>query len=238
MSTASFRYSLKSDPYSSHGQIADWLQQYRRRQLWPRPTVVYDLGCAQGLLGQLLPPSDFTLYGVDAEPASVEVARATYRAVWQADLEQPLSFQFPEPADVMILADVLEHTRDPEVCLARLCQTCLSPNSSIVISVPNVAHLYVRLKLLAGRFDYAARGICDQTHLRFFTRASAVRLIAACGITIDQVAATPVPLPLLNAHYFQPGRPLWPVHQVQAAAARWFKTIFGYQILVYGRYHA
>jgi hypothetical protein len=90
---------------------------------------------------------------------------------------------------------------------------------------------------LAGHFDYAARGICDQTHLRFFTKASAVRLIADCGITIDRVAATPVPLPLVHAH-FQPGRALWPAHRAQAAVARWLKTIFGYQIIVYGRYRA
>jgi 2-polyprenyl-3-methyl-5-hydroxy-6-metoxy-1,4-benzoquinol methylase len=237
MSAASFRYSLKPDPYSSHGQIAAWLQRYRQQHFPQRPGVVYDMGCAQGLLGQLLPLADFTLYGVDADPASVELARTTYRAVWQADLEQPLNFKFPEPADVMVLADVLEHTREPDVCLTRLCQTCLSANAPIVISLPNVAHLYVRLKLLAGRFDYAARGICDHTHLRFFTRASAVRLIADCGIAIDHVAATPVPLPLLNVR-FQPGRPLWPVHRAQAAAARWFKTIFGYQLIVYGRYRA
>ena len=59
MSAANFRYSLKPDPYSSHGQIAAWLQHYRRRH-WPqRPCVVYDIGCAQGLLGQLLPLTGF-----------------------------------------------------------------------------------------------------------------------------------------------------------------------------------
>lgn len=235
MSAANFRYSLKSDPYSSHGQIAAWLQHYRQQYWSQRPCVVYDIGCAQGLLGQLLPSADFMLYGVDADSASVELARTTYRAAWQADIEQPLTFNFPEPADAMVLADVLEHTREPDVCLTRLCQTFLSAGTPIVISLPNVAHLYVRLALLAGRFEYAARGICDRTHVRFFTKASAVRLIAGCGITIDQVAATPVPLPLLDAR-FQPGRPLWPVHRAQAAAARWFKTVFGYQVIVYGRY--
>jgi 2-polyprenyl-3-methyl-5-hydroxy-6-metoxy-1,4-benzoquinol methylase len=233
--SASFRYSLKPDPYSSHGQIAAWLQRYRQQHLSQRSCVVYDIGCAQGLLGQLLPSSDFTLYGVDADPASVELARATYRAVWQADIEQPLPFAFPEPAAVLILADVLEHTRDPEVCLKHLCQTLLAPGTPIVISLPNVAHLYVRLKLLLGRFDYEARGICDHTHLRFFTKASAAHLLTSCGITIDQVAATPVPLPLVNER-FQPGHALWPIHRAQAAFARWFKSIFGYQIILYGRY--
>ena len=232
-----FRYSLKSDPYSSHEQIARWLKQYRQQHCPQRPCVIYDIGCAQGLLGQLLSPTDFALYGVDADAASVELARTTYRAVLQADIERPPAFRFPEALDVMILADVLEHTREPDKCLAALCRTFLSPGIPIVISLPNVAHLYVRLSLLSGRFEYAARGICDATHLRFFTKSSALRLVTACGITVDQISATPVPLPLLSAR-FQPGRPLWPVHQAQAAAARRFKTIFGYQIIIYGRYRA
>jgi 2-polyprenyl-3-methyl-5-hydroxy-6-metoxy-1,4-benzoquinol methylase len=235
MSPANFRYSLKSDPYSSHGQIAAWLQRYKQQHLPQRPCVVYDIGCAQGLLGQLLPAADFTLYGVDFDPAAVELARGTYRAVWQADIEQPLSIDFPEPADVLILADVLEHTRDPEACLTRLCQTLLAAETPIVISLPNVAHLYVRLALLIGRFEYAARGICDGTHLRFFTKSSAMRFIARCGITIAQVAATPVPLSLLSPR-FQPGQLLWPIYRAQAVAARLLKTVFGYQVIVYGRY--
>ena len=235
MADAHFRYSLKPDSYSSHGQIATWLSDYRQ-QHWPqRPCVVYDIGCAQGLLGQLLSAADFALYGVDADAASVDLARATYRAVLQADIEQSPTFRFPEPPDIMVLADVLEHTREPDRCLAALCQTFLTSGSPIVISLPNVAHLYVRLSLLAGRFEYASRGICDATHLRFFTRASAARLISGCGITIDRIAATPVPLPLLNAR-FQPGQVLWPVHRAQAMIARTLKTLFGYQIIIYGRY--
>ena len=114
MSAANFRYSLKPDPYSSHEQIAALAAALSAAALARGVLgVVYDIGCAQGLLGQLLPSADFTLYGVDSDPASVELARTTYRAVWLADIEQPPTFHFPEPADVMILADVLEHTREP-----------------------------------------------------------------------------------------------------------------------------
>lgn len=235
MATTDFRYSLKPDPYSSHGQIAAWLKNYKRHTLPQRACVVYDIGCAQGLLGQLLPGRDFTLYGVDADPVSVAQARATYRSVLQADIEQPPTFHFPEPPDVLVLADVLEHTREPADGLTALCRTYLLAGTPIVVSLPNVAHLYVRLSLLTGRFEYAARGICDYTHLRFFTKTSAIRLIEECGISIDRVAATPVPLPLLNAR-FQPGRPLWPIHRLQAAMARLFKTLLGYQLIIYGRY--
>lgn len=235
MAMPHFRYSLKSDPYSSHEQIAAWLKHYRQQHCPDRACVVYDIGCAQGLLGQLLSAEDFVLYGVDADRASVEQARATYRLVVQADIERPPEFRFPELPDVLVLADVLEHTREPADCLSALCQSYLAAGKAIVISLPNMAHLYVRLSLLAGRFEYAARGICDATHLRFFTKTSAMRLISQCNITIDQVEATPVPLPLLNAR-FQPGQSLWPLHRAQASVARLLKTVFGYQLLFYGRY--
>ncbi len=235
MSSVDFRYSLKPDPYSSHGQIAAWLKNYKRHTLPRRACVVYDIGCAQGLLGQMLPAQDFILYGIDTDAASVAQARATYRSVLQANIEQGPAFHFPELPDTLVLADVLEHTREPGNCLTELCQALLQDNTPVIVSLPNVAHLYVRFSLLTGRFEYTARGICDATHLRFFTRSSAIRLVTSSGIIVDHVAATPVPLPLLNAR-FQPGRPLWPIHRAQAALARRFKTLLGYQLILYGRY--
>jgi hypothetical protein len=47
------RYSLKADRYSSHQQIAVWLRRYKTQAMPDRACVVYDIGCAQGILGQL-----------------------------------------------------------------------------------------------------------------------------------------------------------------------------------------
>lgn len=229
------RYTLKLDRYSSHRQIATWLQHYKAQTFPHRPGVVYDIGCAQGFLGQLLPAADFTLFGAELDPASAAAARQWYQVVQQANIEEPLTLKFPQPADVLVLADVLEHTRDPKDCLTRLCQTCLAPSACVIISLPNVAHLWVRLSLLLGRFEYAARGILDETHLRFFTRASAARLIQGCGITLKEIATTPVPLPLVNPA-FSEGRGLWPLHQLNAASARLLPTLLGFQNIFYGFY--
>ena len=73
----------------------------------------------------------------------------------------------------------------------------LGPRGTVIVSVPNVAHLWVRLSLLAGRFDYADRGILDRTHLRFFTRRSLLALLRAAGLAVVELAVTPVPLPLV-----------------------------------------
>ena len=229
------RYSLKTDRYSSHRQIADWLGRYQAQAMPDRACVVYDIGCAQGILGQLLDTSHFMLFGVDADQTAVMQARLIYRDVMHADIENLRPFSFPHPPDVMVLADVLEHTREPERCLDHLCRACLTPQARVILSLPNVAHLYYRLALLVGRFEYAERGPLDRTHLRFFTLSSAVKLAQACGVSVNQVAVTPVPLPLLNP-LFEEGRPLWPLYYLQAMLARLFKTVLGYQVIIYGSY--
>jgi len=229
------RYTLKLDRYSSHQQIAAWLNYHKHELTHHRPGVVYDVGCAQGFLGQLLSSETFVLYGMDFDANAVTVARAYYDSVQQVDIEQPPFPKFPQMPDVLVLADVLEHTRYPEVCLRNLMKTYLPSGGWVIVSVPNIANIFIRWSLLWGRFDYTERGILDRTHFRFFTRRSISALCKSVGLDIDQLATTPIPLPLVNP-IFDEGRLLWFLHQVNALAARLFPTLFGYQIILYGSY--
>jgi hypothetical protein len=86
--------------------------------------------------------------------------------------------------DTILLADVLEHLVDPWATLARL-RTAF-PGATVVASIPNVANLWLMEELAAGRFPYAAEGLLDVTHLRFFTRASIVQMFAGAGYRIDR----------------------------------------------------
>src|SRR5262245_42234591 len=70
--------------------------------------------------------------------------------------------------DTIVLADVIEHLPDPAEMVSLLKQG-LVPDGSIVASVPNVAHWFVRIDLLRGSFNYQEMGIMDATHLRWFT---------------------------------------------------------------------
>jgi hypothetical protein len=66
----------------------------------------------------------------------------------------------------------------------------LKPTGTVVVSVPNVAHLSVRLRLFAGRFTYTPDGLLDATHLRFFTRRSIIELARSSGFTIARYDVT------------------------------------------------
>ena len=64
-------------------------------------------------------------------------------------------------------------------------------NATWIVSVPNYAVWYNRLRTLAGVHSYALSGLWDRTHLRFFTRESARHLLEYAGLTILEASATP-----------------------------------------------
>jgi 2-polyprenyl-3-methyl-5-hydroxy-6-metoxy-1,4-benzoquinol methylase len=83
--------------------------------------------------------------------------------------------------DLVLCLDVLEHLANPQRLLRHLVHAML-PHGTVIISLPNIAHLSVSLRLLVGRFEYEDAGILDRTHLRFFVRESAIALANEAGL--------------------------------------------------------
>lgn len=216
------RYTLKTDPFSSHSIILGWLGDgYGRRLL--------DVGAADGLLARRLTERGWKVTGIEADPAMAAVGAAHGERMLVADLNRGV------PAldglfDVIVCGDVLEHLADPREVLRALVRA-LAPGGDVVVSVPNVAHLWIRLSLLAGRFEYTERGILDRTHLRFFTRRTLDALLAAADLSTVRQVATPVPLYQVVAPRWHGGA-LAAVHAVSAAAARALPRVLGYQFVV------
>jgi 2-polyprenyl-3-methyl-5-hydroxy-6-metoxy-1,4-benzoquinol methylase len=219
------RYTLKADPYSSHSVILDWLAEGQGRRL-------LDVGAADGLLARHLTARGWKVTGIEADPETAAAGAAHCERMLVADLNRGV------PAleglfDAIVCGDVLEHLAEP-VAVLRTLVACLAPGGEVIVSVPNVAHLWVRLSLLAGRFDYADRGILDRTHLRFFTRRTLDALLADAALAVVQRTSTPVPLyQVLPARWH--GRALAAVHAASAAAARALPRMLGYQLIVRAR---
>ncbi len=86
--------------------------------------------------------------------------------------------------DLILLLDVLEHLDDSLGALDALC-ALLNVGGTVIVSLPNVAHISVSLPLLMLRkFEYRDAGILDRTHKRFFTERSAVQLINDAKLTV------------------------------------------------------
>jgi SAM-dependent methyltransferase len=89
--------------------------------------------------------------------------------------------------DLIIALDVLEHLADPWSVLKRL-RELLAPDGVLIVSIPNVAHYRVSWRLFfLGEWEYRDEGLLDRTHLRFFTRKTAVELLTSSGFLVTAV---------------------------------------------------
>jgi 2-polyprenyl-3-methyl-5-hydroxy-6-metoxy-1,4-benzoquinol methylase len=216
------RYTLKPDPHSSHSIMLAWLGAGHGRRL-------LDVGAADGLLSRALSDAGWRVTGIEGDPVLADAGRAYCERMVVSDLDRDLP-DFDAPFDAIVYGDVLEHLVDPLRTIQGL-NRWLAPGGRVVISVPNVAHLLIRLSLLVGRFDYFDRGILDRTHLRFFTDRSLRRLLGAAGLVIIRRTATAVPLYQVLPPSWH-GRVLAAVHAVSAACSRALPRLLGYQFVV------
>jgi 2-polyprenyl-3-methyl-5-hydroxy-6-metoxy-1,4-benzoquinol methylase len=215
------RYQLKDDPYSSHSLILSLLGKGDGRR-------ALDVGAADGFLTERLTACGWTVTALERDPVQAERIRGKCRDVIVADLADG-GFPLSGPFDAIVYGDVLEHLNDPLPPFVSVNQH-LARGGVIVVSVPNVAHLWVRLSLLAGRFDYADRGILDRTHVRFFTRRTFLAFLAEAGLAVEALHVTPVPLPLVVPRRLH-GTWLRGVHALSALAARGWSGGLAYQFV-------
>jgi SAM-dependent methyltransferase len=151
-------------------------------RLWGRRSGldVLDVGCGFATTSQYIQELGNRVTGIESSTEAVAVARSRIGAVMEADLQQCDLAGLPR-FDVIIFADVLEHLAWPIGVLRRYLPL-LRDGGSVIVSLPNVGLWSVRLGLLFGRFHYDDTGVLDRTHLRFFTRRSALELLRAAGL--------------------------------------------------------
>jgi len=219
-------YLFKTDPYSSHSVILNLLGEGNNRR-------VLDVGAAHGFLAAVLMKRGFRITGIEADPALAQQAAKYCENCFQANLDDPLP-QLLHEFDAIVFGDVLEHLKDPLGVLRTIAGQYLAKNGAVIVSLPNVANLYVRLRLLVGHFDYADRGILDRTHLRFFTRRTFCKMLDEAGLEIVRLTATPIPLQLVLNERYQ-GRLFHIVHALSAWISMHWQTMFGYQFVAEAR---
>lgn len=177
-------YSFEVDPddqLSSHGMVIAMVGRGRR---------VLEVGCGAGHVSRHLVARGNDVVGIDIDPGAVQAARQILDDVHCCDLDMvAASSLVTGPFDVIVLADVLEHVRHPDRVLADLLGL-LAPDGRVVMSIPNVAHIDVRLMLLLGEWTYQPLGLLDDSHLRWFTRRAIADLLRAAGLEPREVRRT------------------------------------------------
>jgi SAM-dependent methyltransferase len=180
-----------------------------RREILPilpaRVSRLLDLGCGTGATVALVKEARAVEWagGVELDPAAAEAARKVCDRVWSGDAAlTPFEGEIaPASLDLVLCLDVLEHLADPWAMVRRL-SPLIGKGGRLIVSVPNIRNWKFIWRLAAlGDFHYRDAGLLDRTHLRFFTRETAIEL-ATCGGLRLVAAVNAQPLVFPDARWF------------------------------------
>ena len=178
--------------------------------LVPIGSKILELGCATGFMSRYFTKKlGCQVIGVDVNPAAKPDVTGDLggKTVW-------LKIKKHEPFDVVFASAILEHLPNPETTL-QLIKSVLKPKGLLIVTLPNVAHWSLRLKLLLGRWQYEDYGLLDRDHLRFFNYFTAQKLITSAGFKINKILIDPAG----GIKYFS-----W--------LAKYFPNLYAYQICI------
>ena len=165
--------------------------------LVPIGARVLDVGCSAGYLGEALKEQrEARVWGIELDESDAAKARERgFEEVFAADLDH---FAWDDldryEFDAVVFADVLEHLKRPGEAI-RGAARHLAPDGLVIASIPNIAHLSIRVELMEGGFAYEKLGLLDDTHLKYFTKKTIEDLFRAAGLSIRRLEATVYDLP-------------------------------------------
>ncbi len=184
------QYSQLADQYAEKDDLYFAME---RREMFPfipaDITTLLDVGCSAGGFGKLIKDNrpGCTVWGIEPGTEAAKLAKTKLDCVINGTLESSERALYGQKFDCIVFNDVLEHMVNPETALIHA-RGLLTPNGVVVASIPNVLHFYNVWEILTKQdWKYEDSGIMDNTHLRFFTRKSIIRMFESAGYGVSSI---------------------------------------------------
>jgi 2-polyprenyl-3-methyl-5-hydroxy-6-metoxy-1,4-benzoquinol methylase len=150
---------------------------------------ILEIGCGTGNTGKVLKEQGKAaeVIGIEKIPQAAESAKKNLNAVITADIET-IKMPFDKGYfDYIIAADIMEHLYSPWLTISNL-KAYIKKDGFIIASLPNIRNWrIVRGLLFKGDWNYSNAGLLDDTHIRFFTKKTMMKLFQSEGFTIHLV---------------------------------------------------
>ena len=160
MSKYNFRVD-EIDPNSTHGRILSKIN--------PGSTVL-EMGCATGYMTKYMKEQlncavdiveiDDDACGIASQYARNSLCCDLSKMFWREKFDQ-------ERYDYILFADVLEHLVNPMTVL-KSASELLKPEGQIIITIPNICHNDIMIRMFYDLFTYTDMGLLDCTHIHFW----------------------------------------------------------------------
>lgn len=177
------------DQSTSHKTEIGYFHNQRPEMLKYIPesaSKILEVGCGEGVFCSALKRADREIWGVEMNPNAAQKATEVCQFVLEGDFNS-IYDQLPKNEfDCIIFNDVLEHIYAPWETI-RLVKSLLSTNGVLVTSIPNFRYIDNLITEILFRKDFRYKpegGILDDTHIRFFTSKSMLRMFQEQGYEV------------------------------------------------------
>lgn len=160
------------------------------KQITPSSRVL-EFGCANGHMTRYMSEElgcNVCIVEYDRESYNIAIKYAT-----DGLCSDIMNFEwltaFHNKFDYVIFADVLEHLSNPGKVIER-CKDVLKDDGSLLVSVPNIGHNDIIIKLIQQKFDYTDIGLLDNTHIHFFAYDGIAKFFEDSGFVVRQLDYT------------------------------------------------
>ena len=167
----------KLDPNTAYGKVLGRVKP---------GSAVLECGCATGYMTRYMKEKlGCEVDVIEKNREALEKAIPYANTALRCDLEETdwKLILVNKQYDYILFADVLEHLVDP-ISVLRFASGLLNPDGRIIVSIPNICHNDVLIKMYYDLFTYTQYGILDNTHLRFWGYFNFVQLCQNLGLKV------------------------------------------------------
>jgi 2-polyprenyl-3-methyl-5-hydroxy-6-metoxy-1,4-benzoquinol methylase len=147
---------------------------------------ILEVGCGEGNFCRLLKRKSNEVWGLEINTEAAQKAEKICDKVLIGSFDE-IYPQLPAGYfDCVVFNDVLEHLYDPWTTVKQV-RTLLSERGVLVTSIPNFRYIsnIITEILFQKDFQYKPEGgILDDTHIRFFTSKSMLRMFREAGYEV------------------------------------------------------
>ena len=156
---------------------------------------IFELGCGNGAVAEVLTRQGYQLTGVDVSVQGLEQAhrRYPYLSLHQGSAYDRLADSYGR-FPLVISLEVVEHLYDPR-SFARTLFDLVEPSGTAIVSTPYHGYWKNLAMALTGRLDQHFTALWDHGHIKFWSMATLKQLLHEAGfrsITFRRVGRVPV----------------------------------------------
>ena len=161
------------------------MEQLRAASTFGNENRVFELGCGNGSVGNVIANNSWDVTGVDPSNEGIALANKNYPnlKLYSGSAYENLATQYGQ-FNIVTSLEVVEHLYSPRIYAATL-YSLVRPGGVAIVSTPYHGYIKNLVLAISGKLDEHFTALWDNGHIKFWSVKTLTRLLKEAGF--DQI---------------------------------------------------